>query len=712
MKTLKHQSKGNRKNNTKKKGGMDRLKKIYYSLINDIDALKKMEEERKKQEKKARKKERKEAERLASMREPTEEEIAEEIEKRESSLLKSTISKMRPFIIEETENLKKEKEAAEKAKKDAERAAEKAKREAEKAAAEQAKLDAIAEETKRRQLKESRRLEHMNRIESKKTEKEKAELENIYKMIDSNMQMTIDANIIDKHHLLHVACEKNSITSFESLLNANPNIEEVYEGKTPLDHAIEHNHPEIIQLLLDHGACTKEIYKKMENLDNNIFKLILKHISQKLIDGGVADILQNSDLCAIIKKTFSTFSTSRDEQKYCTVFILLALLCKAYHDFCDIVIKGGKAIQLNVTSSNYNSDDIDIIIIPKYEYIHLETIAQEIGDFIASITGFSLLNVPDPSNIIKISYQSQQDGRFVALADIGYGYHKLTPSVREKLYRDFIRKDDFKIGGLTGSIKYLRLGNLILEKLYYIYAYSEDNPLFLAQTDQVKKDMEYIKNTQETINKQKEIVTSLRKYKLNRKFDAVLEGLSESYKTQLASTDTEQIETRFIKQKMDNIKSLENGLVDKSGKVTVRGLNPVYNELRFKMGEYIKQFALVQREYRGTVYCINDDPNLCVDVGNNHFLEKSREHLFILAKYMTSRDPGKMDKTDLPKDPDQMLSMIINQYNTLFPEKSNDPMMDELIKYSILHHEWFKPTIWRKNSMGKTYVFREYGMQK
>ena len=705
MKTLKHQSRRNMKNNTKKKGGMYRFKKIYYSLVNDIDALKKMEEERKKTEKKARKKEKKEAQRLASMREPTDSEIEEADKIVQDKLLENTIFKVRSVMRDEAENLKKEKDA-EKARKDAEKAARKA-------AAEKAKPDAIDEKKQRTLDNESRRLENI-RI---KAEKENAKLEQIYKMIDNNDQMKIDANTIDKHHLLHIACEKNSMSSFESLLNANPNIEEVYDGKTPLNHAIEHNHPEIIQLLLDHGASTKEIYTKIENLDNSVFKLLLKNISKKL--GDVASILQKQDLCAIIKKTFSTFSTSRDEQKYCTVFILLSLLCKAYDDFCDIVIKGGKAIQLNVTSISqykYNSDDIDIIIIPKYEYIHLESIAQEIGDFIVGVTGFSLLNVPDPSNIIKISYQSQEDGRFVALADIGYGYHKLTPSVRDKLYKDFIRKDDFKFSGLIGSIKYLRLGNLILEKLYYIYAYSENNPLFLRQTEQVKQNMEYIKNTQASINTQKEIVASLYKYKNSLykykktpNFDAVLNRLKEPYKTELQkTTDPDQIESRFIKQKKDNINGLENGLVDTiNGKIIIRGLNPVNKELDFNMSEYIKYYILVQLTHKGSLYCVNDDKTLCVDIGNNHFLEKSREHLFTLATKMTSSDPGKMGQSELPKNPKQMLNMIINQYHTLFPENSNDHMMDTLIIHSILHHTWYKPAIYRKNTRGEQYLFRQ-----
>ena len=52
-----------------------------------------------------------------------------------------------------------------------------------------------------------------------------------------------------------------------------------------------------------------------------------------------------------------------------------------------------------------------------------------------------------------------------------------------------------------------------------------------------------------------------------------------------------------------------------------------------------------------------------------------------------------------------MLRQFVDHYYSVFGLK-RDEMMDELIKYSILHHTWYNPAIYRKPAKGEPYLFR------
>jgi hypothetical protein len=447
----------------------------------------------------------------------------------------------------------------------------------------------------------------------------------------------------------------------------------------------------IVENVITNNTSTKDDVFHLDSvapLDTETFRDTLINITAKLD----VSLIRDENVCSHITKVFPTFATKSYEKQYCIVFLLIAMLTQAFDEFCTIVIKGGKAIQLNFSAVHYPSDDIDVIIIPKYDSVDCKIIAQEAAKFIETATGFSILDVPAPSNIMKISYKApstyDRPEKYIALADIGYGYNELKPELREKLYKDFKTADlaDF------GNIKYLPSGNLILEKLYYIYAYSASSPLFKMQSDLVRNNMEYIRITNEKIDYQNTIVASLKKYKTSRKMDDVLSELSDTYKEQLNNADNLTMD-RLIAQKNDNINIMKVGNLNKKGKI--KGINGATYELQYGMGEYIKQFSLVQLEHMSPKYCVNDNPEECVEYGNNHFLEKSREQMLKLAGILSG---GKVD-------PEVMLRQFVDHYYSVFGLK-RDEMMDTLIIHSIVHHEWFKPAIYRKPVKGEPYLFR------
>ena len=653
---------------TLKKGGMDRIKKMLgYST---------------KPTKKRQKKQKPQPKPLTS-------------EERESKLLESTLDKMSKAFKEEYAILI----AEEKARKE--------EAEAEKIAIQQAEADRKAREGNMRKAEEDAkeaakkaankaakkaRIEAENAPKNKKTKyssvmveskiaEETQLLDNIKNTIMENQPITevLKPSFINKHHLLHLAVQNNSVISLQSLLQFGPKID-VFDNdhKTPLQIAVETENHELVQFLVENGASFKNI-----PLDSKTFGMILNHKTDKLDVSWIHE----ENVCSHITKVFPTFANKSYEKQYCIVFLLIAMLTNAYSDFCDIVIKGGKAIQLNFTAVHYPSDDIDVIIIPKYEYVDCKMIAQTAAQFIERVAGFSILDVPAPSNIMKISYKVGP-AKYIALADIGYGYNELKAELREKLYKDF-RTADF--AGF-GTIKYLPAGNLILEKIYYIYHYSASSPLFEKQSAHVRNNLEYIRSTNEKIDHQNAIIASLIKYKKSWKMDDVLNGMSDAYKEQFVGKNVEIID-RVIKQKLDNINIMKVGNLNKNGKI--KGINGATHELKYGMDKYIKQFALMQREYMSTSYCVDNNPEHCIDIGNNHFLEKSREQLWYLAGILS----GGTNQRDV------MLRQFVHQYHSVFGGEP-DVIMDTLIIHSILHHTWYKPAIYRKNTRGEQYLFR------
>ena len=170
--------------------------------------------------------------------------------------------------------------------------------------------------------------------------------------------------------------------------------------------------------------------------------------------------------------------------------------------------------------------------------------------------------------------------------------------------------------------------------------------------------------------------------------DDVLNGMTDAYKEQFVGKNVEII-NRVIKQKLDNINIMKVGNIDKGGKI--KGINGSTHELQYG----IPQFALMQREYMSTSYCVNDVSEECVDIGNNHFLEKSREQLLYLAGILS----GGTNQRDV------MLRQFVDQYHSAFGGEP-DVIMDELIIHSILHHTWYKPAIYRTNTREEQYLFR------
>jgi len=206
-------------------------------------------------------------------------------------------------------------------------------------------------------------------------------------------------------------------------------------------------------------------------------------------------------------------------QRYCTLFLIIGFLTRLYEPICQIIMKGGKALQLNLAA--FSSNDFDILIIPPFSTtvrqcqktaifkgvdsatiietirklilrrsgdidlssLSYRDIVQDIADLIIYFTTpfhekpifFQKSN--DVVNIIKISFKIERFDRMESAIDLSYGYEKIPEILKNKLYypKSFIKKDfhfftSFQITTCF-NICYMSLWQLIFDKLYYFYFY-------------------------------------------------------------------------------------------------------------------------------------------------------------------------------------------------------------------------------------------------
>ena len=173
--------------------------------------------------------------------------------------------------------------------------------------------------------------------------------------------------------------------------------------------------------------------------------------------------------CGIItEKVPIFFKEELDEtfhKYYCMVFIIIGILSKKLKQYCDIVIKGGKAIQL-VTSGKieHKSNDIDIVIYckgdPSQKKNRAHDIAINIAEFIKWINPHlvSIDIVRDTASIVKVSLDvdslhntsSGKRGHKKAILDINYDAEYLPFLVSKR----FIQRK-IKINGIEQELLFI-----------------------------------------------------------------------------------------------------------------------------------------------------------------------------------------------------------------------------------------------------------------
>jgi hypothetical protein len=183
------------------------------------------------------------------------------------------------------------------------------------------------------------------------------------------------------------------------------------------------------------------------------------------------------------------FNRVRDPQlqmNICASLLLYGIIAKLLQDTCAIYLKGGKAIQANITGE-YKSDDIDIIVVdPNGDREKQQQIAIEIGKIIRWIT-----TPPSPLDFVDIP---REEGAIVKVApansprtsilDIGYGV--LPKYILDQYETDPIHRE-FSVDGLEGALLIPNATSLLREHLYYLIKYHTLEKKEAAQAYFLKK---------------------------------------------------------------------------------------------------------------------------------------------------------------------------------------------------------------------------------
>jgi hypothetical protein len=272
------------------------------------------------------------------------------------------------------------------------------------------------------------------------------------------------------------------------------------------------------------------------------------YIQSKFAEGSKASF---TDLCTIMRELVPTFyvpnppviATEAYTLNGMTVYphtglihdlnYLNAMLCASFRLFgiiaykmlyssCKykLIFKGGKAIQL-VLNNVYNntkkrpksfensilrdlhqSEDIDVLLIPKPKMEYNKTEIRELAEnitklmewFLASVnTKVSILEPDNPINknksIYKLTFVSKYSG-FKAFSDIDFG--EISTNSKEKYFSDLIPLGRATSNGLGILFECQNIEALLKEKIYYYayYAYLFYNPEERKKLNDIKKKLD------------------------------------------------------------------------------------------------------------------------------------------------------------------------------------------------------------------------------
>jgi hypothetical protein len=232
-----------------------------------------------------------------------------------------------------------------------------------------------------------------------------------------------------------------------------------------------------------------------------------KSVIQKMI---------NINTCKYLQSKISAFEVTPDAKSYkatiCLVTLLFSYLSSLLEFTCDIVVKGGRAMQLALSrrdrydpirkktipavtwTNKYPSNDIDILILPDSKRLQdSQLMALRIGEFLDWLTTtsdaygnphtlFSFIHLPKPKlpvqsnpeipsegSIVKlsISVSGEHGNRFVAISDIGYITSEYSHIFESNPIKTIIDDNPQNPGFLLS----VNPQNLFLEKTYYIVKY-------------------------------------------------------------------------------------------------------------------------------------------------------------------------------------------------------------------------------------------------
>lgn len=235
---------------------------------------------------------------------------------------------------------------------------------------------------------------------------------------------------------------------------------------------------------------------------------------------AVVQTMIGVNMCKYLQKKIPAFDVTKDAASFkaqiCLVTLIFSYLSSLLEFTCEIVVKGGRAMQLALSKKDrydpirkrtipsvtyirkYPSNDIDILILPDSKKLQdSQLIALRIGEFIDWLTTFSdsygnpqtmfsFIHLPKPKlpvqtnpeipsegSIVKLSISvgGERGNKFVAISDIGYITSEHSHIFEANPIKTII-DDDVQNPGFLLSVN---PQNLFLEKTYYIVKYISKN---------------------------------------------------------------------------------------------------------------------------------------------------------------------------------------------------------------------------------------------
>lgn len=249
---------------------------------------------------------------------------------------------------------------------------------------------------------------------------------------------------------------------------------------------------------------------------------------------SVVQKMMNINKCKYLQSKISAFEVTQDAKSYkesiCLVTLLFSYLSSLLEFTCNIVVKGGRAMQIALSSrkrydpirkrvipsityiKKYPSNDIDFLILPDSKRLQdSQTIALRIGEFIDWLTTFSdaygnpqtmfsFIHLPKPKlpvqsnpdiptegSIVKmsISVGGERGNRFIAMSDIGYITSEHSEIFESNPIKTIIDDNPQNPGFLLS----VNPQNLFLEKTYYIVKYISKNYLSDSQLNRYRASL-------------------------------------------------------------------------------------------------------------------------------------------------------------------------------------------------------------------------------
>jgi len=231
---------------------------------------------------------------------------------------------------------------------------------------------------------------------------------------------------------------------------------------------------------------------------------------------------KNDEFCEFIQRIIPKYQTGQKDYTYyrpnelCLLTFLIGILTYMLRRECNIFMKGGKAVEIELSKIEenddtkkylgaiepYQSNDIDVIIYLSNKNYTERDIANQISNFILWVTNFeggpnfrtkdfpkyeADKEILTDGSIVKLTYISNWDEK-VAMVDIGYVSTKPFFDRYEQHSQWVISAPGsnrvFKFNGYNLYYNTQTIEKMIVERLYYINLYSTDtaskhNPAFM-----------------------------------------------------------------------------------------------------------------------------------------------------------------------------------------------------------------------------------------